>query len=172
MMTHLAGYSESSVTGLLVLFGIGMTAGNLVGARLTGLALMRTIYVSLAGQIAVALIFVVTVHHKLAAAITIVLFPFMTIAMVPPLQARLITLAAGAPNLASASIHSAFNIANSLGAWLGGLTIAAGLGYESPNVVAAGLAELGLILAFISGRLGRARPKHRLVVEDRARRAI
>jgi DHA1 family inner membrane transport protein len=170
MMTHLAGYSESSVTGLLVLFGIGMTAGNLVGARLTGLALMRTIYVSLAGQIAVALIFVVTVHHKLAAAITIVLFPFMTIAMVPPLQARLITLAAGAPNLASASIHSAFNIANSLGAWLGGLTIAAGLGYESPNVVAAGLAELGLILAFISGRLGRARPKHRLVVEDRARR--
>jgi DHA1 family inner membrane transport protein len=162
MMIHLAGYAESSINPLLVLFGIGMTAGNLVGARLTDQALMPTIYLALSGQIVIALLFVFTVHHKVAAAITIVLFPFVTIAMVPPLQARLIRLAGGAPNLAAASIHSAFNVANSLGAWLGGLTIAAGFGYESPNVVAAGLAELGLILALISGLSGRTNPKHRL----------
>lgn len=173
MMIHLAGYSESGVTGLLVLFGLGMTAGNVVGARMTDLALMRTIYVSLGSQIAVALVFIVTSHEKMAAAITIFLFPFTTIAMVPPLQARLIALAGGAPNLAAASIHSAFNIANSLGAWLGGLTIAAGFGYESPNVVAAALAELGLILALISGRLGRYKPKHRLEeVPARAKRLL
>jgi len=164
MMTHLSGYAESTMTPLLVLFGIGMTAGNLAGARLTDLALMRTIYFSLASQIVVAVVFFFTVHNKVAAAITMVLFPFTTIAMVPPLQARLIQLAGAAPNLASAAIHSAFNIANSLGAWLGGLAIAANLGYSSPNLVAAGLAEAGLILALISGRLGRVKPKHRLDV--------
>jgi len=45
-------------------------------------------------------------------------------------------LAGGAPNLAAASIQAAFNIANSLGAYLGGLAIAAGYGYSSPNAVA------------------------------------
>ena len=164
MMTQLAGYSQSSMTPLLVLFGIGMTAGNLVGARLANWRLMRTLYVSLAGQVLVALVFVFTVHNKLAAAITIVLFPFTTSLMLPPLQSRIIRLAGAAPNLASASIHSAFNVANSLGAWLGGLTIAAGLGYGSPNLVSAGLADLGLILALASGRIGRGQPRHRLDV--------
>ena len=82
------------------------------------------------------------------------LFPFTTSLMLPPLQSRIIALAGGAPNLASASIHSAFNVANSLGAWLGGLTIAAGLGYGSPNLVSAGLALLGLMFALVSMGLG------------------
>ena len=150
MMTGLAGYSQTSMPWLLVLLGTGMTAGNLVGARMANSGLMRTIYFSLSTQAVVALAFVFTSHDKIAAAITIVLFPFTTSLMLPPLQARIIMLAGGAPNLASAAIHSAFNVANSLGAWLGGMTIAAGLGYGSPNLVAAWLAVLGLILAIVS----------------------
>jgi DHA1 family inner membrane transport protein len=170
MMTELAGFAESNITPLLVLFGLGMTVGNTLGARLADRALMPTIYVAMGAQIAVALLFVVTSHHKVLAAITIFLFPVTSIALLPPLQSRLISLAGGAPNLAAASVHSAFNVANSLGAWLGGLTITAGLGYDSPNVVAAGLAEVGLILALISGRLGRSRPRHRLEVQAAARK--
>ena len=64
---------------------------------------------------------------------TIFLFPFCALAILPALQARIVALAGGAPNLAAASIHAAFNIANSLGAWLGGITIAAGLGYGGPQ---------------------------------------
>jgi DHA1 family inner membrane transport protein len=154
MMTRLAGYSEATMPALLVLLGIGMTAGNLVGARMSNRGLMRTIYLSLGAQALVALAFFVTVHDHLAAAVTLVLFPFTTSLMLPPLQARIIALAGGAPNLASASIHSAFNVANSLGAWLGGLTIAAGLGYGSPNLVSAGLAGFGLILALVSMGVG------------------
>ncbi|HST82506.1 MAG TPA: MFS transporter [Kineosporiaceae bacterium] len=150
MMTRLAGYSETSMPWLLVLLGIGMTTGNLVGARMANGGLMRTIYFSLSAQALVALVFVFASHDKIAATITIVLFPFTTSLMLPPLQARIIMLADGAPNLASAAIHSAFNVANSLGAWLGGMTIAAGLGYASPNLVAAWLAVLGLILAIVS----------------------
>lgn len=70
-----------------------------------------------------------------------------------------LTLARGAPNLAAASIDAAFSIANSIGAWLGGLAIAAGLGYASINLVAVGLAALGLAVALFSGRLeGRRAP--------------
>ena len=154
MMTRLAGYSESAMTPLLVLLGIGMTVGNTVGARMSNSGLMRTIYVSLGAQVVMAVVFFFTVHDKIAAAVTIVLFPFTTSLMLPPLQSRIIALAGGAPNLASASIHSAFNVANSLGAWLGGLTIAAGLGYGSPNLVSAGLALLGLMFALVSMGLG------------------
>ena len=154
MMTRLAGFSETSMPPLLVLLGIGMTAGNLVGARTSNAGLMRTIYLSLGAQAVVALAFFFTVHDREAAVVTLVLFPFTTSLMLPPLQARIIALAGGAPNLASASIHAAFNVANSLGAWLGGLTIAAGLGYGSPNLVSASLAGLGLILALVSMGLG------------------
>ena len=156
MMTHVAGFAESSITPLLVLFGVGMTAGNLVGARLADKNLMRTVYLALIAEIAVAAAFYFTAHNELASAVTIVAFPFTAMAMVPALQSRLVSLAGGAPNLAAASIHSAFNIANSIGAWLGGASIAAGYGYNSPNLVAAGLASLGLVVAIAAGRMDRA----------------
>jgi DHA1 family inner membrane transport protein len=72
--------------------------------------------------------------------------------MLPAIQSRLVTLAGGAPNLAAASMHSAFNIANSIGAWLGGATIAAGWGYNSPNLVAVGLGLLGVGIAVYAGQ--------------------
>lgn len=151
MMTHAAGYAESSVTLLLVLFGVGMTAGNLLGARLADHNLMHALYLALASESVIAALFFVTDRNKITAAIWIVLFPFSAMAIIPAVQSRLITLAGGAPNLAAASMHSAFNIANSVGAWLGGLTIAAGYGYSSPNLVAAGLAVLGLGIALYAG---------------------
>ena len=157
MMTHLAGYPSSAITPLLVLFGLGMTGGNLVGARLADRRLMRTIYVALSCEIVVAAVFFFSARNEITAAITIVLFPFCALAILPALQSRIVTLAGGAPNLAAASIHAAFNIANSLGAWLGGLTISAGLGYAAPNLVAAGLAALGLVVALGAGRLERRR---------------
>ena len=157
MMTHLAGFSRGAITPLLVLFGLGMTAGNLVGARLADRMLMRTIYVALGCEIVVAAVFFVSARNEITAAITIFLFPVCALAILPALQSRIVALAGGAPNLAAASIHAAFNIANSLGAWLGGITIAAGLGYGAPNLVAAGLAALGLAIAIGSGRLDRRR---------------
>ena len=67
----------------------------------------------------------------------------------------MITLAGGAPNLAAAAIQGGFNVGNSIGAWLGGLVIAAGLGYDAPNVVAIGLTVIGLGFAVASGMLDR-----------------
>ncbi len=86
--------------------------------------------------------------------VLILLFPAFSLAMIPGLQSRIIGLAGGAPNVAAASIQAAFNVSNSLGAWLGGMAIAGGLGYNSPNLIAAGLAMVGLMIAIWSARLG------------------
>jgi MFS transporter, DHA1 family, inner membrane transport protein len=153
MMTHVAGFGQGAITPLLVLFGLGMTAGNLIGARMADRALMPTIYVAMTCEILLAAAFYVGDRSMWIAPLFILLLPATALALLPALQNRIVSLAGGAPNLAAASIHAAFNIANSLGAWLGGIAIAAGWGYGSTNLVAAGLAAVGLVVAVTSGRL-------------------
>jgi len=155
MMTDVAHYADASMTWLLVLFGLGMTVGNLVGARLSDRFPGRTLLWSLVAQIAVAAAFLAADHNRMAAAAAIFLFPLTALAGLPTLQGRIIALAGGAPNLAAASIQAAFNIANSIGAYLGGLAISAGFGYGSPNAVAAMLAAIGLALAAVAQRVER-----------------
>jgi DHA1 family inner membrane transport protein len=155
MMTQLAGYAESSVTYLLVLFGLGMTVGNVIGARLADRWLMPTMYAGASAEVVVALTFFLVDHSKIAAALMIFLFPAVSLAMLAPLQTRIILLSHEAPNLAAAAMQGAFNVSNTIGAWLGGIVIAAGYGYGSPNLVAGGLAAMGLVLAVWSGALDR-----------------
>lgn len=155
MMTQVAGFTASGVTLLLVLFGLGMTAGNLVGARLADRALLPTLLGALVLELVVAVAFVFGAHNQPASAVLVFLFPAAALATLPALQSRVIALAGGAPNLAAAAIQAAFNVANSLGAYFGGVVIAAGFGYTSPNVVAAVLVTLGLLLAVTSMRLDR-----------------
>ncbi|MBC9714184.1 MFS transporter [Streptomyces sp. TRM66268-LWL] len=155
MMTDVAGYADSSVTWLLVLFGLGMVGGNLIGGKFADRALMPMLYVSL-GALAVVLgLFTFTAHNKIAAAVTIALVGALGFATVPPLQKRVLDQAAGAPTLASAVNIGAFNLGNALAAWLGGVVISAGLGYTAPNWVGALLAASALVLAFVSAGLER-----------------
>ncbi|MEW2412775.1 MFS transporter [Streptomyces sp. NPDC046866] len=155
MMTHVAGFADTSVTWLLVLFGLGMVAGNLVGGRFADRALMPMLYGSLGALALVLALFTVTAHTKAGAAATVVLIGALGFATVPPLQKRVLDQAAGAPTLASAVNIGAFNLGNALAAWLGGLVIAAGLGWTAPNWVGAALAGSALVLAAVSGALER-----------------
>ncbi|MGH4034758.1 MFS transporter [Actinomycetota bacterium Odt1-20B] len=155
MMTDVAGYADSSVTWLLVLFGLGMVAGNLIGGKLADRALMPLLYVSLGGLALVLGLFTLTAHNKIAAAVTVMLIGALGFATVPPLQKRVLDQASGAPTLASAVNIGAFNLGNALSAWLGGLVIAAGLGYTAPNWVGAVLAGSALVLAVVSAGLER-----------------
>ncbi|MFN3442810.1 MAG: MFS transporter, partial [Rhizobium rosettiformans] len=68
----------------------------------------------------------------------------------PAVQTRLMDVAADAQTLAAATNHSAFNIANAIGAWLGGLVIAAGYGYGATGYVGSVLSALGLVIFLIS----------------------
>jgi DHA1 family inner membrane transport protein len=78
--------------------------------------------------------------------VALVLMGGFGFATVPGLQMRIMTYAGAAPTLASGANIAAFNVGNALGAWLGGLTITAGLGYASPLWVGAGLAAAALVV--------------------------
>ncbi|SCL40278.1 MFS transporter, DHA1 family, arabinose polymer transporter [Micromonospora pallida] len=158
MMTHVAGYSDGAVTWLLALFGIGMFLGNLLGGRYADRKLMPMLCTALGGLAVVLALFTVFAHNKILAAITILLVGALGFATVPPLQKRILDQAHGAPTLASAVNIGAFNLGNALAAWLGGLVIAAGLGYTAPNWVGALLAAAALVLAFWSAALERRTP--------------
>ncbi|MFB9909372.1 MFS transporter [Allokutzneria oryzae] len=155
MMTEVAGFSSGAVTWLLVLFGAGLFAGNLLGGRAADRSLMPSLYVILAALAAVLGLFVLTAHSPVPAAITIVVFGAVGFATVPPLQMRVMQKAEGAPALASAANIAAFNLGNAIGAWLGGAAIEGGLGLTAPNWIGAVLAVAGLAVALYSGALDR-----------------
>ncbi|MFD7226866.1 MFS transporter [Streptomyces sp. NPDC059881] len=155
MMTEVAGFADSSVTWLLVLFGLGMVGGNLAGGKFADRSLMPLLYVSLGALALVLALFTFTAHNKVAAAVSIVLVGALGFATVPPLQKRVLDQASGAPTLASAVNIGAFNLGNALAAWLGGIVIAAGFGLTAPNWVGAVLAASALVLAVLSSALER-----------------
>ncbi|GHH30357.1 MFS transporter [Lentzea cavernae] len=155
MMTEVAGFSSGAVTWLLVLFGVGLFAGNLLGGKAGDRSVMKSVVVILISLAAVLTAFVFTAHSPVLAAITIVLFGAAGFATVPPLQIRVMQTAQGAPALASAANIAAFNLGNAGGAWLGGLAIERGLGYTSPNWIGALLAVGGLVVAVVSILLDR-----------------
>ncbi|WP_221349593.1 MFS transporter [Streptomyces beigongshangae] len=157
MMTHLTGFSDSSTTLVLALYGVGMTAGTLIAGPLTDRALRPTLYGGLT-LLAVALAtFYFTVHSTVPALVTITFIGAMGSLITTPVQMLLMAKARNAPTMAAASNHSAFNLANAGGAWLGGLVISAGWGWAAPNLVGAALAVAGLGLAFAGGLLDRDR---------------
>ncbi|MFE4657359.1 MFS transporter [Streptomyces hydrogenans] len=164
MMTTVTGYTEGAVTWLLVLFGVGMFLGNLLGGKFADRALMPMLFTALAALTATLLLFTVTAHDKVLAAITLSLIGALGFATVPPLQKWVLDQASAAPTLASAANIGAFNLGNALAAWLGGVVIAAGLGFTAPNWVGAILSGTALLLAFLAAHLDRrARGASRVV---------
>lgn len=144
----------SMVAVMMVLFGIGMNVGNVLGSWLADKSLMGTIGGSLIFNIVVLSCFSLTAANPVMLAACV----FLTgcgFAAGPALQTRLMDVAADAQTLAAASNHSAFNIANALGAWLGGLVIAWGYGYASTGYVGAFLSFLGIFVFAASLRLER-----------------
>ena len=138
----------------LALFGVGMTLGTEVGGRLADRSVLRTVYVGL-GSTVVLLAFTVTAQSPVPAAITAFLIATCGSLCLPALQTRLMDVAGDAQTLAAAGQHAALNVANALGAFLGGLVLAAGLGWTSPAVVGALLGVGGLAVLLASDLLER-----------------
>ncbi|MZD03835.1 MFS transporter [Streptomyces sp. SID5785] len=155
MLTHLTGFSDGSTTLVLALYGVGMTLGTLVAGPLTDRALRPTLYAGLLLLAAALVAFFFTVHSAVPALITITLVGALGSLITTPVQMLLMAKAKDAPTMAAASNHSAFNLANAGGAWLGGLVISAGWGWAAPTLVGAALALAGLGLAFMGGAMDR-----------------
>lgn len=145
-LTDVAGLRLGLVPFVLMLFGLGMVAGNIVGGILADRGVDRAIYASMIAMVVILAVFVAAAHNPYTAAIGAFLIGASGAALAPGLQTRLMDVAADAQTLAAALNHAALNIANAAGAWLGGLVIAADLGYTAPAALGAGLAVLGVLL--------------------------
>lgn len=156
MTTEVMGFGDSTVTIVLALFGLGMTGGALAAGPLTDRALRPTLYGSLAALVLALVAFRFTVHVPWLALVTVVVLGAVGFMTTTPLQMLVMRKAKDAPTLASASNHSAFNLANAGGAWAGGAAVAAGWGWTSPALVGAGLTVVGLAIAAVAGLLDRA----------------
>lgn len=153
LMTEVAGFASGSLTMLLVLFGIGLVIGNLLGGRFADRAQIPTLLVTTALLTAVLIAFTFTAHFKIPAVATLMLLGGAGFATVPGFMTRAIDKAKGAPTLASAIASSGANLGISIGAFMGGLTIDAGLGYTSPLWVGAVMAALAFAVTAWSGAL-------------------
>jgi DHA1 family inner membrane transport protein len=141
--------SPGSVPLVLAAFGVGMTAGNLVIPKFADRALMRTAGLLLVWSAIVLALYPLAARN--AWTVTLDVFAIgVGGALATVLQTRLMDVAGRAQSLAAALNHSAFNIANALGPWLGGMAIAAGFGWTSTGYVGCALAGAGLVVWGIS----------------------
>ncbi|WP_020178015.1 MFS transporter [Methylopila sp. M107] len=160
-LTNVAGMPLGMVPAMLSVLGLGMIAGNIAGGWLADRALKATMVGCLIWSAAVLGLFTIASANPWAAGVNLFLIGGC-IAMGPALQTRLMDVAGDAQTLAAALNHSAFNVANALGAWLGGVAIAAGYGWTSPGWVGLVLALGGLVILLVS--LGLDRRESRLDV--------
>ncbi|AIF46046.1 MFS transporter [Dyella japonica] len=146
--------SLDAVPWVMGVFGVGMTLGNLVVPHFADRALMRTAGALLTWSMVILAIFPFTAGHVWTLGATVFLIG-MGGALGTVLQTRLMDVAGDAQGLAASLNHSAFNAANALGPFLGGLAIAHGYGWTSPGWVGSGLALGGLLLWFVSMAMDR-----------------
>jgi DHA1 family inner membrane transport protein len=123
LLVQVAGFAEHSVTWILVLFGCGVTIGNIIGGKLADWKLMPSILGLYFTTCVLLTIFTFTIYSPTAAVLTIFLWGAASFAVMPGLQVRVMSLAKTAPALASTSSHSAGNFGNAAGAFIGGLVI-------------------------------------------------
>jgi DHA1 family inner membrane transport protein len=141
-VTHV---SPGVVPLVLAAFGVGMTAGNLLVPKYADRALMPTAGYLLLWSAAILALYTVAAHSLWSVTLDVMAIGFGG-ALATVLQTRLMDVAGEAQSLAAALNHSAFNVANALGPWLGGMAIAAGYGWTSTGWVGCSLALCGLIV--------------------------
>ncbi len=143
------------ITAMLVTYGLGLTVGNWLGGRFADRAVDRTLIVTLAALTMLLVAFAAAMPFAGPSVVLIFLWGVASFALVPPLQVRVMTAAADAPNLASAVNIGAFNLGNALGAALGGGVIAAGLGYPAVALAGATTSAIGLVALLMTRRPAR-----------------
>ncbi|WFE54603.1 MFS transporter [Micromonospora sp. WMMD1155] len=153
--TDVAGLSAATVPWALVAVGLGMTVGNALGGWLADRDLQRSMVIGFVAMIVSIATFSLVASSPVGLFVGAFLVGATSLYLGPVLQARLITVAPGAQLMGAALNQSAMNIANSLGAALGSVAIAAGLGYLAPAWVGVVLAVVGLALGVVSFAVGR-----------------
>jgi DHA1 family inner membrane transport protein len=150
IVTSVAGLPQTFVALALILAGVGMTIGNIIGGHVADHALKRGLFVFF-GILLVSLIgLAVAGSNAIAVFAFVFLIGVASAGLSPAIQTRLMNVAGDSLTLAAAINHASLNIGNSLGAALGGVVVAAGLGYLSVTWVGLVLCVLGVVIAVLS----------------------
>ena len=154
-VTDVAGLGQGLVPVYLLAFGAGMVVGTPLGGRLADWSVFRSMLFGsvLMGLTLVA--FTVTSQWFVPGLVTVFVLSVVGSVLVVGLQMRLMQVAGDAQTIGAAMNHAALNVANALGAWLGGVVVAAGFGYTATSWVGAGLSVVGLLVLLASARLHR-----------------
>nr|WP_042380753.1 MFS transporter [Corynebacterium resistens] len=145
-LTERAGFNPNLMWIPLMVYGIGMVIGTYIG----GILADRNLEYTICGVL-IALIFILMFFRFASSNAPLAIVTFGVVGMsgsilVPSLQMRLMDVAGEAQNLAAALNHSALNIANAAGAFVGGQVISAGFGYASPAIAGAIMAACGVVV--------------------------
>ncbi len=137
------------VSSMLVLYGLGLAAGNWLAGRYADRNLLGTLVISMAATMILLVIFAATMQVIWVIPVLIFLWGISSFAVVPPLQALVVSEAKGAPNLASSMNIAAFNLGNASGAALGGSVIYLGWGLPAVALAGAATSAAGLLLVLL-----------------------
>ena len=153
VVTEVGGLAESAVPVFMLAFGVGMVVGTWLAGELARWSVFGSLVLGSAGMGLTLLAFSAVAPWGWAALPLAFLITLLGSVLVVNLQLRLMDVAGEAQTLGAAMNHASLNIANALGAWLGGVAIAAGFGYRSTGLVGALLAAAGLVVLLVSAGL-------------------
>ena len=149
LMTDVSHFSANTVSYIMVLAGLGMVVGNIIGGKLADKMEPAKACIVLLFAMAATLVMIFLFSGNQIASLTLTFIAgALSIALATPIQILMIRTAKEAEMLGAAATQAAFNIGNALGAFFGGLPIAAGLGYNSPALVGALMAITGTLFAW------------------------
>jgi len=157
LVIEVTGLPAGAVPLVLVVIGLGMTIGNFVGGALADRSVRRTMYWFFAVMLVALAGLGLSARFVPGLLIGVFLVGAAAAALSPTIQARLMDVSHDSQSIAAALNHSALNIGNGLGAFLGGVAIAGGLGYLAPVWIGLGLSALGMALTFITFGIDRWR---------------
>lgn len=150
LMTDVSRFSANQLSYIMVLAGLGMVTGNVIGGRLADkMEPVRACILLLLAMSSTLILIFFFAENQLASLVLTFTAGALSMAIATPIQILMIKTAAEAEMLGAASTQAAFNIGNALGAFFGGLPIAAGLGYNSPSLVGACMAIAGTFFAWL-----------------------
>ncbi|HCI6648444.1 TPA: MFS transporter [Klebsiella variicola subsp. variicola] len=150
MLKTVTGMSEHLIPPVLVLFGVGMVAGNHLGGRLTDGGVRRALLLTLALLIVVLCLFPFAIQTLPGACAAVFLLGAAMFSTIPPLQMQALDSSETGKSMVSSCNIAAFNLGNAAGAWFGGLLLTAGVSLSHIPLAGACLTASGFVIASVT----------------------
>lgn len=150
LLIHVSGFDKGSVSYLMIVAGAGMVVGNILGGYLSDKKEPIKVLIILLFLMLISLILVYLLSHiKIISILLTFLCGALSMSIGAPISMIMLKNSQKSQMLAAAFLQAAFNVSNSLGAFLGGIPLILGFSYSSPALIGAGMAFIGLVITVL-----------------------